>query len=205
MKFIQATIFVLFSITNSYALTLAGSNGVEILAIDGKVVKSSFFTQQAPQLTKGNHQIVIRYSNQFNQDQLLESRPHIFTLDLQQDTEISVQSMNTQRQAEKRIKSGLIWQIITTDNQYEIKESDILQGKGFMPYSDIEALVSSYNKENSIITSAVKVDSAEVKSSVPIAVEAVNDNKSPLITLYQQASQSEKKAFRLWLLEQDMK
>lgn len=211
MKYIQTLMLFFAFISNSYALSLVGTNGVEILAVDGKAVKSSFFSKENNEFSSGKHQVVVRYANQFNNDELLESRPAIFTIDLQQDTEISVQNMNNQRQAEKLIKAGLTWKIISEKQQYEIKDSDILQGQGFMPYSDIESLITTYNKENNIVTPVVEA-TAVTAAATQVAVQNTeekniqvnNDVDAQLISLYQAASQEQKKAFRLWLIEQDM-
>ena len=145
-----------------------------------------------------SHQIVVRYSTQFNNDELIESRPAIFTIDLQQDTSISVKHINNKRQAEKQIKAGLEWQVTSADKQYQIDKSDTLEGKGFMPYSDIEGLIVAYNLENNIVTAENLQGSNEVTSQRTVA------NGNDLISIYQQSSKEQKKAFRLWLVEQDM-
>ncbi|PKG40995.1 DUF2057 family protein [Psychromonas sp. Urea-02u-13] len=203
MRTISAVLLTLAMIPSSYALELEGVNGVEILAINGKEVKNSFFSQKSNKLKAGEHQIVVRYSTQFNNDDIIESRPAIFSIDLQQDTKISVQQMNTQRQAEKQIKAGLTWQISSEDNQYKIDDSTTLEGKGFMPYSDIEALIVAYNQENNIALATSGTVAVAVAAAT--ATTVASTQKGTLQSLYQQASKEEKKAFRLWLVEQDMK
>lgn len=202
MKKITA-ILALVLVQNSYALQLEGINGVDILAVNGKKVNSSLFSTSQSELDPGKHQIVVRYSTQTNDDQLLESRPAIFTIDLQQDTKISVSGMNNKQQIKRAMKKGITWQVISDDNQYPIDDSDTLVGKGFMPYSDIEGLVAQYNQSNNITLKTVEATTVatiaeESKSNANIAGEA-------LIQLYEKASIEDKKAFRLWLVEQDMK
>lgn len=204
MRTISAVLLTLAMIPSSYALELEGVNGVEILAINGKEVKNSFFSQKSNKLKAGEHQIVVRYSTQFNNDDIIESRPAIFSIDLQQDTKISVQQMNTQRQAEKQIKAGLTWQISSEDNQYKIDDSTTLEGKGFMPYSDIEALIVAYNQEHNIALATSGTVTATTLTAAT-ATTVASTQKGTLQSLYQQASKEEKKAFRLWLVEQDMK
>ena len=199
MKKITAIVALLL-VQNSYALEIEGINGVEILAINGKEVKSSFFSKQDNELKVGEHQIVVRYANQFNNDDRVESGPAIFTLDLKQDTKISVEHINNQRQAEKKIKAGLTWQVISADNQYEIKDSYTLKGQGFMPYSDIEKLIVTYNQQQNItLAETSTVPAVTTKASAQV------EDDNTLISLYQQSTKEQKKAFRLWLLEQDMK
>lgn len=189
------TILALMLVQNSYALELEGINGVNILAIDGKTIKTNFFAKKINQLEAGEHQIVVRYSEKFQRDKLLESRPAIFNIDIQQDTKISVSKINNYQQAQRAIRDGVAWQVISTDNQYVINNSDSLVGKGFMPYSDIERLVTTYNQEHNITTQG-ETSLSKMKAA---SVDA------DLVTHYQQSTLTEKKAFRLWLLEQDMK
>jgi uncharacterized protein YccT (UPF0319 family) len=204
MRTISAVLLTLAMIPSSYALELEGVNGVEILAINGKEVKNSFFSQKSNELKAGEHQIVVRYTTQFNNDDIIESSPAIFSIDLQQDTKISVPQMNSLRQIEKKIKAGLTWQITSENNQYQIDDSTTLEGKGFMPYSDIEALIVAYNQEHNIAL-ATSASVAATTLTAATATTVVGTKKGTLQSLYQQASKQEKKAFRLWLVEQDMK
>lgn len=220
------SILALLLVQNSYALELEGINGVDILAINGKTVKTSFFaSNSATELAAGTHQIVVRYSSKFNNDELIESRPAIFTLDLQQDTQINVENVNSHRQAEQAMRKGFTWQVINADTKYNVENSETLVGKGFMPYSNIEGLIATYNKEHNIIIATATEDkieavttvaptivgttpagSASLAAQAPISTTATATSAGvDLITLYQQATQAQKKAFRLWLLEQDMK
>lgn len=201
------SILALLLVSNSYALELEGINGVEIMAINGKEVKSSFFSKNDNEIEPGQHQIVVRYRTQFNNDEIIESRPSIFTLDLQKDTQISVNRMNSQRLAEKAMKAGLTWQIVNEDKQYEIDNSDMLSGDGFMPYSDIEKLIVNYNQDNNIKLAGTAVTATAVTTTAAVSTQstATTEGGNSLITLYEQSSKEQQKAFRLWLLEQDMK
>jgi len=211
------SILALMLVQNSYALELQGVNGVDILAINGQEVESGFFVKSsANELSPGTHQIVVRYSVNFNNDELITSRPSIFTIDLQQDTKISAFDVNTKYKAERAVRKGVTWEVITADNKYNIENSDILRGEGFMPYSDIAGLVEAYNKEHNIIiaqpveekaavvaatVTPTVVGASTVAATATVAPAAVQD----LATLYQQSTPAQKKAFRLWLVEQDMK
>lgn len=203
MKKITA-ILTLLLVQNSYALQLEGMNGVEILAINGEEVSSGFFSsKKGNDVEPGEHQIVVRYSEQFNNDQSVESRPHIFTIDVQSDTQIAVTGIHSAQQAQRAVRKGISWQISDGDSSYQVNDSDTLKGEGFMPYSDIAGLVAKYNQDNNIVTTA---NVAVPVVTTTTAATAVQTTASlDLISSYQQASQAEKKAFRLWLLEQDLK
>jgi len=211
----MTTILALLLAQNSYALELEGINGVNILAIDGETVKTGFFSSQSiSEVSAGEHQIVVRYAASFKNDERIESRPAIFTVNLQQDTKISVDNIKTYQKAQRASRNGFTWQVLSGDNQFSIDNADTLVGEGFMPYSDIKGLVSDYNEEhNIIIANAVKTEPAKtIKPTVigasTVAVTpaiATMDTDANLISVYQQASREEQRAFRLWLVEQDMK
>ena len=194
------TMMALMLAQQSYALQLEGINGVSILAIDGKKTESTFFSSNAgTELEAGEHQVVVRYSKRFANDGLVQSVPAIFNIDVQQDTQISIAHLNNPQRAKNAIRDGLAWNIITADKQYSIQEYASLKGEGFMPYSDIEGLVSAYNQQQNITVNGEPVTQI-------IAVEThASEVSIDLISLYQQATHEQKKAFRLWLVEQDMK
>ena len=210
------TILALLLVQNSYALELHATDGVEILALNGKTVNSSLFkTTKTPEVEPGNHQIVVRYSRRFSTGQLVRSRPAIFNLDLQQDTTISVQDLNTEYKAEKAVRQGLDWEITSKNNSYTVTDSDILVDNGFLPYSDMEGVIALYNQQNNITTAAVAT-----ATTAAVVAPAVSSNPTPITpnvmatssdmgttlqTLYQLASKEDKKQFRMWLIEQDMK
>jgi uncharacterized protein YccT (UPF0319 family) len=197
MRKMSALLLTLAMIPTGFALDLEGINGVEIIAIDGKKVKTNFFSEGQMDLKPGEHQIVVSYSVHFNNKRLTESKPAIFTVDLQQDTKISVDKFSSHYQATKQMEKGLTWQVISNGKQYQVNNSDTLYGEGFMPYGDMEKLIEKYNQQHNI---------ALVKPKAAANTGNIADlQQNSLSSLYQQASKEDKKAFRLWLLEQDMK
>jgi len=213
------TILALLLAQNSYALQLEGADDIEILAINGTKVESSLFSSDhALEIDAGYHQVVLRYSKDFDEEnKTAESSPVIFNIDLQQDTKISVANYNTLSKAENAIDKGLVWLVNNADKQYEITDSVTLQDSGFLPFRDIEAVVATYNKKNNITiaeplkttTTAVSTTKATVVgvTATTSAPSLVKDQCTGLdqIALYQQSTLEQKKAFRMWLLEQDLK
>lgn len=201
MRFFTLFLLVL-SISFTQAATLTASKGIKILAIDGKEINSGFLSKEDPKISDGTHQVVVRYINNFRNGDTVESKPHIFDLTVSDDTKISVKKYNNQYQAEKAIKKGLVWLIITHSGTQKIVKSDTLTGKGFMPYSDIEKLITDYNQQNGIKTTLpVAVTTTVALTTNEITVE---NKTEQLIELYTTANKAERKAFRLWLIEQDM-
>lgn len=184
------------------AATLTADNGVQILALDGQKVESSFFSSKAPEVAQGDHQVVVRYSNSFRESDIVESKPHIFTLNITGDTLITLKEMRNQSQAENALRKGLTWIVEDNGQTQEIVGSDTLSGEGYLPYRDIEKLISAYNQEKgiSIASSAVPAVTAE-----NISNNTNQTSAGQLMKLYHSASKEEKKAFRIWLLEQDLK
>ena len=202
------TILALILAQNSYALQIEGVNGVEILAVNGEKIKTSFFSDTMQnELKAGTHQIVVKYSKDFDDEKKsATSDPVIFNIDLTQDTQISVPNYNQLYKAERAIDKGLIFQAINEDSQYNIENAVTLTGTGFLPFADIEAVIATYNQKNNIhIASATMPAATTVGTSSDAIDMAVSCTGQDQIALYQQSSPAQKKAFRLWLLEQDLK
>jgi uncharacterized protein YccT (UPF0319 family) len=207
------TLLAILLVQNSYALELKGINGVEILAINGKKIESSFFSSDTdPEVDPGKHQIVVLFAKEFYAGQELRSRPSIFTIDVQQDTQISVDKFQNENKAQRAINNGLDWNIISKNKQYTVTDADVLAGNGFLPYSDIEEVVWRYNQRNNISTSTVAMTTTE--KAVTSNTNANTNSISPLNSgtdqgiiqgFYQKLSIEDKKAFRMWLIEQEMK
>jgi len=204
MKIIMGFLALLLLTANSYALKLEGINGIEILAINGEKVESSFFASKDEyELKPGYHQIVLWYSRSFEDDSI-ESEPMIFNLDLQEDTQISVDNYNRYYKAERALKAGLTLQIISATKQYNVKDIPILTKKAFSRFSDVEDFIETYNEKNNItIATAEKIElpPATVVGTISDAPDTIKKQ----MALYLQSTPAQKKAFRLWLLEQDMK
>jgi len=166
------------------------SNDVEVTALNGAKIKGAFFGEDTIKAKDGLHQIVVRYSNNFRDGRLLESRPYIFTIDVNGKTEISTNKLHSSSQASQKISSGLDWFIKNEKKEYKVKGAEQLQGDGFIPYSDIEGLVNTYNQKNNI-----QVTSDSVKK--------ITTNS--LIEQYKSANLEQKKKFKMWLINNETK
>jgi len=189
------------------AATLTGDNGVQILAVDGQKVEGGFFSSKTPEVSQGNHQVVVRYSKSFRESDIVESKPHIFTLNITGDTLITLKEMRNQSQAENALRKGLTWIVKDNGQTQEIVGSDTLSGEGYLPYRDIEKLISAYNQEKgiSIASAAIPIVAAANVNSENVSDNTNQTTTGQLMKLYHSASKEEKKGFRIWLLEQDLK
>lgn len=177
---------------NTFAGEIIPSNYTELLALNGKEVKHSLFSSDRLDVADGQHQIVVKYVNTFNDD-LIESKPYIMTITVDAKTVISSQEFNNKTQAIQKINQGLVWYESTPDGKKNIVDATILPSSGFMPYSDIEALIAKFNQKNNLSIPAVNLTSE---------VTPLN-NQNTLIEQYEQSSKEQKKAFKRWLIESE--
>ena len=200
---ILSLIFIPFT----YAGTLSSNNGLEILAVNGIKLKSKTFADKTIDLEDGKHQVAIQYSGIFDKHNgSVDSKVHIFMVETHGDTTISVKKFRRATQAENAIKAGLVFLIKSDNDTVEIKGSDTIDGEGFMPYSEIEGLVATYNQQNHIAIAAV-AGTVVATSNIEMtkAIESGTTSSDDLIKLYNSADKAQRKAFRVWLIEQDMK
>ncbi len=189
MKF--AGLFLTLAISPfAFSGEIVTSNDVEVLALNGAKVKGTFFGDDTLKVADGQQQVVVRYSNNFRDERLLESRPYILTIDVDGKTEITTNKLYSFSQATQKINVGLDWFVGNQQREYQVESPEQLKGDGFIPYADIEGLVSDYNQKNNI----------EVTSN---SVKKVTTNS--LIEQYKAADIEQKKQFKMWLINNETK
>jgi len=200
MRFL--VVLITFCVMSSaYAATLTGGRNVEILAVDGQKYSNKIFEQSDSTLSKGKHQIVVRYSNNFPNGGIVTSKPYIFNIQADNNTTIAVKKYNRYRQAKKAVETGITWRVTNPNGSKMIEDADILLGEGFFPYRDIEKLIAKYNKENGIMLPSTADNLATPENTTRDEYSA---QTKQLIRIYNSASKADRKAFRIWLIEQEM-
>lgn len=183
-----------------YAATMKGTNGVELLVIDGQKVKTSLFKGSNLDVEDGPHQFVVRYAKRMSDDSMVYSKPHIFSLEIIGNTEISVRRLNNRDLAENAVRRGLTWIVKSKQGTQKVSTSDILFQDGVQINVNVEKLVTAYNLEHGLDTSG------QALSMKPDLLEKNAKTKTALlIDTYRSATLEERKAFRVWLIEQDLK
>ena len=197
--------FILMPI--AYAGTLSSNNGIEILAVNGEKISSNMFNGKSIDLSDGKHQVVVQYSGNFKKSRgSIESKVHVFFVNMHGDTVISTTKFKRKRQVENAIRNGFVFIVKSNSETIEMKNSDVIKGEGFMPYSKIESLVAKYNAtHNTGIAPAVGLVISTSNVAMTKAPHTGATTSADLIKAYNSADKAQRKAFRVWLLEQDMK
>jgi uncharacterized protein YccT (UPF0319 family) len=190
--------------SSSYAATLTAEKNVEILAVDGQKYSDRIFEEADSTLTKGKHQVVVRYSNNFPNGGIITSKPYIFNIQADNNTTIAVKTYNRYRQAKKAVETGITWRVTNPNGSEMIEDADILLGEGFFPYRDIEKLIAQYNRDNGIMLPST-ADNLAMTTQDGLSNHSNSAKIEQLIKVYNSASRADQKAFRIWLIEQEMK
>ena len=196
MKFL-VIFFSLLVIPFSHAAILKGTNGVELVALDGHEIKSGMFQNDNLNLTDGDHQVVVKYSKRINDD-MVYSKPHIFAIDVKGDTEITVKRFNNKSQAKYAIRKGLIW-IVKNELPTKNVVGESIFKEGFQIHPDIESLIVEYNQAHGL----APIDEESVATiCTPAQLDDLSKTQQ-LIRVYSSSTSDEKKAFRIWLAQND--
>ncbi|MEL0628557.1 DUF2057 family protein [Psychromonas aquatilis] len=165
------------------------TNDIQILSINGTEVESSFFEDGALTTKDGEQQIVARYSRTFRDKPILESRPFIFNIDVAGKTTLTTEELNSYSQAKNEISKGLNWYVKNEQKSYTVDNPEELIGKGFLPYSDIGALVAQYNIDNNLVV-----------SNAPDIQSVTKMKTNSLIQFYQSATPEQQQEFKEWYM-----
>ncbi|WP_297482432.1 DUF2057 domain-containing protein [uncultured Photobacterium sp.] len=204
-------LMALFSVT-AQAATLTVADKVKLLAVDGKEVKGQGWSEvESVELTEGKHQVVVRFDGDVKRGSkttIYTTRPYLFDIDLaDMNAEITLPRLTTESQAKAFFERGATWQLALENGAVKPLAGVELQGEGFAAYSDIEAVIAAYNRDNGIvIEQGNSVDLQQVSVDVDNEtgkVEITGDALTQLKMWYTKASKEDKKAFKIWMAEKD--
>ena len=204
-------LMALFSVT-AQAATLTVADKVKLLAVDGKEVKGQGWSEvESVELTDGKHQIVVRFDGEVkrgSKSTIYTTRPYLFDIDLaDRNAEITLPRLTTESQAKAFFERGATWQLALENGVTKPLVGVELQGDGFAAYSDIEAVITAYNRDNGIVMEQGNaVDLQQISVNVDNETGKVEITGDALIQLkmwYTKASKEDKKAFKIWMAEKD--
>ncbi|MGF1699120.1 DUF2057 domain-containing protein [Photobacterium makurazakiensis] len=189
------------------AATLSTGKNIKLLVVDGKKVESSFWSEaESIELPEGKHQVVVRFDGEVkdgSKTTIYTTRPYLFELDVpKEDAAIVLPRLTTMSQAKAHFQRGPEWQLEIANGTTRDLDYVPLQGKGFAAYSDMEALVADYNREQGITFEqgyAVDLEQATVEVSDKGEVKISGDALAQLKLWYSKANTEEKAAFSQWV------
>ncbi|WP_315972479.1 YccT family protein [Photobacterium sanguinicancri] len=196
------------------ANTLETEYGLSVMAINGVAVNSdNAIADNTYNIAEGKNQVVIRGEKMLRrgtQTELFSTKPFIMSFDSTDDVVIRFpEAANNYRAAETEFRGDAPKWNVTVGSTALPYQAEVLPGSGgFIPYSDIEELVASYNQEKGIALEQGKLTDM-TKAAVVVndagEVTITGDSLAQLKLWYTKASTKEKKAFKIWMAEQEFK
>ena len=179
------------------SLTLAGSldvdKAIELLAVDGQVLKSLNTTPR--DLKSGDHQVVFRYKSRLrdgNAEMEFKTLPYLMTFSTLANDEVQILAPDlfTKSQAELYFSNPNVWRVqfnngvIKTLNYQPLSEEQV-------PKEAIQSLLDQYNEaqENEFVRK-------------PIEEPAKNELLRSIQLLYLQANEEQRQAIKEWVIKQ---
>ncbi|WP_036798462.1 DUF2057 domain-containing protein [Photobacterium marinum] len=193
------------------AATLSTGDNIELMAVDGKKVESTFWNPiESVDLAPGKHQVVVRFDGELkngSKSKMYTTRPYLFELQVpEQDSVIMLPRLNSVTQAKAHFERGPEWKLELSDGSVRALNYVPLHGKGFIAHKDIEGLVAEYNRQHGITFEqgyAVDLKKAAVEVTDKGEVKITGDALAQLKLWYSKANAEEKAAFQQWAKEQD--
>lgn len=200
------------------ALDLDLGSGISAEVLNGKTIKDENY-----ELVKGDNQFVFEFNGKLKDGHKREyysSRPYIVTLDLSTAEKLEVELLSTKLNKIERWvdKKQPIFQFKIDGKTIADTQEMLPPAEGTFPYSNIPALVDTYNKERGLVFDSGKVvelkaELAKLEQSEPLAsgekknttIAGVTEteNTLQLKLWYLRASEEERKNFKRWMIEQD--
>jgi hypothetical protein len=193
----------------THAASLDLPYSVDFLALNGVEQDSKDVLQD---LKPGKHQVIIRYSEDLRNgstNELFVSKPMVLELDIKDAADeyaLDHKNFRTYRAAEAAFDQNKAGWTLEHNGYSEQVFPEELMADGFMPYANIEKAIRKHNKEKGIVLTAAgatNVTDAVVSVSDAGEVEISGDPVTQLKLWYTKASKDERKAFRIWMIDQD--
>ncbi|WP_299014801.1 DUF2057 domain-containing protein [uncultured Photobacterium sp.] len=193
------------------AATLSMGDNIELMAVNGKKVESTFWSpNKSVELASGKHQVVVRFDGELkngSKTKMHTTRPYLFELEVpEQESTIVLPRLNNLSQAKAHFDRGPQWQLELADGTTRTLDYVPLHGKGFVAHKDIEGLVADYNRKHGItfeLGYAVDLKKAAVEVTEQGEVKITGDALAQLKLWYSKANAKEKAAFQQWVKAQD--
>lgn len=214
MKKTLVLIFAALAFGSAQAAVLKTDFKIGVLAINGKLTeKTQKIDETHFQLPDGQTQILVQAEGYFKEgsnSKYFASKPYVITFDASKDAVLKMPAYTKRLHQVKEAFSGNSpkWQLTDESGNALAYTTALLPGKkGLAPYSDLEALLAKYNGKEGVIfegNEAKDLEELAVSIDEKGKVSLKGDNLTQLKLWYTKATKAEKKAFRHWMLDQDM-
>ncbi|RXJ74965.1 DUF2057 domain-containing protein [Veronia nyctiphanis] len=191
---------------------LSASDGIKILAVDGKKAKFEHsLSEQLVSLADGKHQVVARFDDEVRDGSrkvIFTSKPYVFEIIMSDDDlELTLPRLTTDSQARAHFSRGPKWALVNEKSDEKILiDYERLPGIGFGGFGNIEKVIAEYNREKGIVLYSGQVsgsnDLVKLKHDAQISSQG-NDTLRQLQLWYTKASDEERKAFKRWMIDVD--
>lgn len=201
IKMIIASIFFVSSVQ---AATLIPATGVEILFVNG--VKNEE-KREAVNVDASKVQLLLRYNKQVgsgNSKKVFDSAPYIMGLDVEESNlTITAPKVYSYEQAKLEFKNTPEW-IITDSKGTAVSYTQIKlpPEEGFMPYYDLETMLTKYNKAQNVSFTASEGSLNQINSTNPRDGQTI-PSLDQLKKDYLLINKTDRKAFQKWIIDQD--
>ena len=205
---ILITIFSLFFCTLLSAATLELASGIKISTLNGEVTKGT----KNIQLVNGENQLTLEFSGRLQKSgkrEYISTVPYLIVIDSMNVDVVTVQlvSKNLNKINQNIDQDKAIFTIKGDGNILKTTQRILPPSSAVFPYSNIPALVDSYNKKNGLIFDSGKVrelkeELSKLNSESNISVNE-SENSLQLKLWYNRASEEERKNHKEWVNSQD--
>ena len=178
----------------SVASTLSSSSAVEILAFDGKRVKSG--TTSVEMTPNKTHQAVVEVAGTIDGDFFTSDQMIVTFQGSAENATLEAPRLNTKMDLRK-FKENQTVMIKTASGQVISHKQDFLKGEGFLASTRVEENLTKYNLGKNT-ASVEKFATAPLEAKGQIVVDTNKVSEAELQLLFQKADKETQKRFLDW-------
>ncbi|MDD9157491.1 DUF2057 family protein [Aliivibrio sp. S4TY2] len=193
-----------FFVSAVQAATLIPSTGIEVLFING--VKNEE-KREIVNVEATTVQLLLRYNEKVgtgNSKKVFDSAPYVVTFNVNEsDITIKAPKVYSYEQARLEFKSNPMWAITNSEGSVvSYTQAKLPPEEGFMPYYDLETMLTKYNKAQNVSFAVGESDVNQVNST-KLKDGKIIPSLEQLKKDYLLINKTDRKAFQKWIIDQD--
>lgn len=212
-KFVIACIALLSS-SSVFSATINLDSGIDLLVVNGEKVEDV----DNISLIDGENQLAVEFAGRLSEKgkrEYFSSVPYIAVVKAEQNSDITIQLLSkTFSETKQRVEDKQpIFEFIIDGASTQGEQVVLPPISDVFPYSNVPALVKSYNQTHGLIFESGKIRSLkkeleqvqlqESKAVKPETVAVETETSLQMKLWYSRATSEERKAFRKWLIDQE--